>query len=303
MKYTIDGRFIKKSIVEEFLNPTTPDPIVIAAMQSPPAATPPAATPQSLSVEEARELITEIKFWRDALAKVLEDRSSRGKIYTQFEEEEYLNLSNRFKLISIDLEENLELKVAGNPVPDLPKKIEEYNAVFEEFKIVDKKDQDINGKMQIIYKSYDTNTMSVENLRMRIDEEKKIIDFYREWPGKKHLHEAAEKLITHESKQYRLAGELQDELLIYLNKNLELKEAGNPEIDKPKQKISDMWINRRELHDYVERGIPLPSDEEPSSATPSDVVANYTAAIKGSGLDNTLILLIVLAVFFYKLRK
>ena len=68
-----------------------------------------------------------------------------------------------------------------------------------------------------------------------------------------------------------------------------------------------MWVNRRELHDYVERGIPLPSDaaviQEPSSATPSDAVANYTAAIKGSGLDNTLILLIVLAVFFYKLRK
>ena len=31
MKYTIDGRFIKKSIVEEFVNATTPNPIVISA--------------------------------------------------------------------------------------------------------------------------------------------------------------------------------------------------------------------------------------------------------------------------------
>jgi len=47
----------------------------------------------------------------------------------------------------------------------------------------------------------------------------------------------------------------------------------------------------------------LQSEAAAEAVVPPNPVAIYNTAIKGSGLDNTLILLIVFAVFFYKLRK
>ena len=162
-------------------------------------------------------------------------------------------------------EKNLELKEAGKPVIDLPE------------------------HLYVKYHVSGPHAESLDFMRLELKNQKKKIE------------DDEKTLIMYESKQYRLVGELQDEILIYLMKNLELKEAGNPEIDVPEQIINDMYVNSRELDDYTKRGIPLQSEAE--VVVPPKAVAIYNTAIKGSGLDNTLILLIVFAVFFYKLRK
>ncbi len=327
--------------------------------QSPPAADP--------TTEEARELINSIKFDIGRL----DDENKKMNIdidftiYTQLEKQEYLNILNRFKLISNDLIKNLELKLAGKPVTDLPKQIKEYNTLKEvELPIVFNKLLDILMVMRKQYKEFDTKTMSVEKLREKIANQKAwsdlvkgedkslIVQRHKEYSElvihgeknlelkeagkpvidlpehlyvkyhvsgphaesldfmrlslknqKKTIKQDEKKLIMYESKQYRLSGELMNELLVYLVKNLELKEAGNPEIDIPKQKINDLFVNFRELEDYTKRGIPLQSEAAAEAVVPPNPVAIYNTAIKGSGLDNTLILLIVFAVFFYKLRK
>ena len=328
---------------------------------------PPVADPTD---QEARELIHEINFIDiekiEKSGKMGDHKMSidiEAPIYTQFEKQEFFNILNRLKLISNDLKKNLELKLAGKPVTDLPKQIKEYKTVIKEMQTAFLNLFDIVMDLRKQYKELDTKTMSVEKLRETIanrkawadlvkGEDKSLIvqrhkeysevliyeeknlelkesgkpeidlpeHLYAKYGGgasislenmrggvewrKKMIKQDEKKLIMYESKQYRLSGELNNKLLVYLMKNLELKEAGNPEIDVPEQIINDMYVNFRELEDYTKRGIPLPSDAVvPPKAVPPNPVAIYNAAIKGSGLDNTLILLIVFAVFFYKLRK
>jgi|SaaInlStandDraft_6_1057023.scaffolds.fasta_scaffold03271_2 hypothetical protein len=331
--------------------------------QSPPAEE--AADPMD---QEARELIHEINSIDLEKVEKSGKMGEAGKmsvdieapIYTQFEKQEFLNILNRLKLISNDLKKNLELKLAGKPVTDLPKQIKEYNTVLKEMQTAFLNLFDIVMNLRKQYEEFDTKTMSVEKLRENIAFVKEGIKFMPSYrlgvlPGEdKSLivqrHKEYSELLIHreknlelkeagkpeidlpnhlyikygqksidsikkniknderilrgyESKQYRLLEELMNEMVVYFMKNLELKEAGNPEIDIPKQKINDMGINERELEYYRKHGFPEVATTSATKAVPPNPVAIYNAAIKGSGLDNTLILLIVFAVFFYKLRK